>query len=166
MPIRTYEASVASYNEWEASTVYAQDTYVEPVEPNGKCYKATTGGTSGTVEPDWPITVDETENDGTVVWTCENKASSPSAISAELDTEGYGGMGLLEVWVKSDAAATFTVEGSHTGQAGSYRWIEELALPYKSRTDRHKGYLNAYRFVKVSTDDVNTSEIEIVGGET
>lgn len=57
---------------WEANTVYAQNKIRRPTQLNrtGWCYKATTGGTSGSTEPSWPEVIGETVADGTVVWTC------------------------------------------------------------------------------------------------
>ena len=163
--IREYAASVATYSSWQAETEYILGAFVEPSSPNGKCYEATQAGTSGLTEPRWPTHVDETIEDGEVIWTCREKAAAPSALSVEIDTEGHGGMGLLEIWVKSDGDVTYTIEGSHTGEDGDWRWIQELNLPYKARTDRHIGYFNAYRFVKVSTESVQQNEIEVVAGE-
>lgn len=54
---------------WAASTAYALGVYVRPTTPNGHIYKATVAGTSGTVQPTWPLTAGATVTDGTVTWT-------------------------------------------------------------------------------------------------
>ena len=93
-----------------------------------------------------------------------DKSASP--LTVELDTSGRGGLGLLEVWVKDDAEATFTIYGSATGEDGTWRFIDELDVPHKGRTDRHEGFMNAYPFTRVVTDSETMSEIEIIAGET
>lgn len=52
--------------EWAPATVYALDDIVIPRTRDGRVYRATTGGTSGTTEPVWTPT--GTIADGTAVW--------------------------------------------------------------------------------------------------
>jgi hypothetical protein len=54
---------------WTASTVYSVGDIVRPVTANGRSYKCTTGGTSGSSQPTWPTTFHGTVGDGSVVWT-------------------------------------------------------------------------------------------------
>jgi hypothetical protein len=54
---------------WVTGTVYALNALVRPTVANGRYYRATTGGTSGGVQPTWPTTFGNTVNDGSVVWT-------------------------------------------------------------------------------------------------
>ena len=165
MAIRAYTASLATYNSWATLTEYTLTNRVVPMVYNGKCYECTTGGTSGETGPTWDDTLDSTTNDGTVVWTCREYESAPAAVSVELDTAGYGGLPLKEIWVKSDSAdIEFIVYGSHDNVG--WRQIDELTLPTQSESNnRHKGLQNAYRHIRVSTETVATSEIEIVAGE-
>jgi len=93
-----------------------------------------------------------------------DKSESPLTVS--LDTTGKGGLGLLEVWVKDDGEATFTIYGSCTGKDGTWRHIDELDLPHKGKTERHEGFMNAYPFIKVVNNSQTMSEIEIIAGET
>lgn len=56
---------------WQANTVLAQDQYVHPTVPNGYIYKVSVGGSTGTTEPAWPTTVDQTFSDNGVTFTTE-----------------------------------------------------------------------------------------------
>ncbi len=60
---------VAMWGASRAVTAAAPQSIVLPVKTNGHFYKCTTSGTTGTVEPDWPITSNEPlVTDGTAVW--------------------------------------------------------------------------------------------------
>ena len=95
-----------------------------------------------------------------MIWVRES--SNAHTLSGELDITGYGGLQLIEVWISSDVSSVFTVYGSVDGT--SWRRIEDLVLPFENRTDRHRGYHNAYQHIKVSTSTVGNHEIEIVAG--
>jgi hypothetical protein len=65
---------------WIALTIYAgpgatSGDCVRPTTPNGYVYEATIGGTSGAVEPVWPIIIGNTILDGSVTWTCTDPAT-------------------------------------------------------------------------------------------
>ena len=90
---------------------------------------------------------------------------SVSPLTVDLDTAGHGGLALCEIWVKDAGPTTFTVYGSDDGTDGTWRWIAELAVPYRGKDNRHEGYLNAYRFIRVSTPSQTESEIEIIAAE-
>lgn len=167
MSVRAYAKSTISYGTWVASTAYALNDEVVAPTDTYYCYKCTTASgetpTSGSFEPVWPVVVDETVADGDLVWTCKEKEASPSALSAELDTEGQGGYPYKEMWVKSDAnPCEFIVYGSHDGV--NWRQIDEMEVPQGDRDNRHKGLQNAYRFIRVSTETVASNEIEIIAG--
>lgn len=85
-------------------------------------------------------------------------SSTGAAITVDLDTGLYGGRTIVEVWVKSSAAATFTVYGSRNGT--DYRKIEDIILG--GAGEEHRGYQNAYRYIRVSTSAANNNECEIV----
>lgn len=66
-----FQTQLATLSPWAASTVYA--TLAPPIVPspgNGFFYSPTTGGTSGTSQPNFPIVAGATVADNTVVWTC------------------------------------------------------------------------------------------------
>jgi len=165
MAIKVHGKSVATYDGWITITPYLLGDYVEPTNPNGKCYKCTQAGTSGSAEPTWRSEVGATVEDGEVIWTCEDYAEAPNPLAVELDTSDYGGCPYKEIWVKSDSAEVqdFIVYGSFDGV--NWRQIDEITVPHANRDNRHKGIQNAYPFIKVSTAAVQMNEIEIVAGE-
>jgi hypothetical protein len=57
---------------WAASTLYTIGDFISPTVANDKSYECTTGGTSGTVEPTWTLTLGSTNSDGSCTWTCRN----------------------------------------------------------------------------------------------
>ena len=94
---------------------------------------------------------------------CKHDASE-SPLSVEFDTSGYGGLALVEVWVKDVGEATFNVYGKCGCGKGDWRLVDQLTVPYNGKDNRHEGYFNAYRHIKVSTDSTTASEIEIIAG--
>jgi len=46
-------ADYSRYSKWKISTTYAAGNKVLPAGMNGRFYVCTTGGTSGTAEPQW-----------------------------------------------------------------------------------------------------------------
>ncbi len=172
MSIRVYRIATTDHPTWASKTEYTYLDYVIPETPNGKCYECSDPGTSGTNEPSWNSTIDVTTIDGDTVgdppvlvdpvtWTCR-QLLSPNPLEVEIDTEGFGGYSLKDVWVRNEGAE-FIVYGSHDGQ--NWRQIDELNTPQGERDNRHKGLQNAYRHIKVVVYSENESEIEIVAGE-
>jgi len=73
--ICTVASGGAGKSAWAPSIAYALNDGVTAVTPNDLYwYECTTAGTSGTVEPVWPLTVGATVNDGTAIWTCRLQA--------------------------------------------------------------------------------------------
>lgn len=163
MAVRGYGKSVASYTAWQSETEYSLEDYRVPTTDNGMCYECTTGGTSGETEPTWPLDVGQTVNDGTVTWTCRDKAASPAALAVELNADGLGGFSQKDVWVKSDGEATFIIYGSFNGVG--WRYIDELTVPDGERLSNHLSFRTAYPYIAVGTATVASNEIEIVAGE-
>lgn len=54
---------------WVAETEYAVGQIVRPVVANGRSYKCTTAGISGSSEPTWPTTENGSVADGGAAWT-------------------------------------------------------------------------------------------------
>lgn len=85
---------------WQGSSSRATNTVTIPMQtPTGFWYQATTGGTTGSTEPSWPIQLGQTVQDNSVVWTCAGVAapSLPWITRADVDTldtglalQGYG----------------------------------------------------------------------------
>ena len=166
MTVRAYGKSVESYDAWEGATEYSLEDYCVPTTDNGLCYECTTAGTSDSsevpVEPTWPIGVGETVEDGTVVWTCREKAEAPNALSLILGEAGDG-LPNVDIWVKSDESATFYIYGSYNGT--DLRLLDTLSVPVGELTSNHKSFTTGYAYIAVGTSTSATNEIEIVRGE-
>lgn len=158
----TYRKSVASYTAWAALTSYELNDYRVPTVDNDFCYKCTTAGTSAETEPVWVPKVGATVSDGDVVWTCEDKAAAPNALTAELSTKGQGGAPSKDIWMKSDDSVTFLVEVSYTGKDGTWRELDSINVNEKEKL---KQYSTPYPIIRVSTETSADNEIEIVAGE-
>jgi hypothetical protein len=72
-----YQCHRTGVNTWLAISVYGptfndnlyvRNFLVRPVTPNGWFYQCVAGGTTGSSEPAWPITLGATVVDGTVTW--------------------------------------------------------------------------------------------------
>ena len=167
MSIRAFAKTTTNHPTCAASTPYTFLNFIIPATPDGKAYECTTPGVSGLTEPVWNSTVEQTTIDGDAIWTCR-LLLSPNPIVLTLDTEGYGGYPLKEIWVKDPVEDPDTkdciVYGSHDDV--NWRQIDELTLPHSSgRDNRHKGFSNAYRYIKVEADSVEGTEIEIIAGQ-
>jgi len=96
-----------------------------------------------------------------MLWQNEAKSTYNSSVGAALtvtlDTGTYGGRSSIEVWVNSNGAATFTVQGSRDNV--NFRNTDTIVLG--GAGEAHRGYLNAYRYIRVTTVAVNNNEIEI-----
>lgn len=86
-------------------------------------------------------------------------SSVGAPLSVTLDTGEYGGRTNVEVWVKtSGSSVDFTVSGSDDGV--KYRLTDTITL--SAPGEDHRGYGNAYRYVRVETTAIANNEIEIV----
>lgn len=85
-------------------------------------------------------------------------SSTAAGLTVTLDTGPYGGRLQVEVFVGSSAAATFTVAGSRNNS--DFRTVDTITLTASGNA--HRGYFNAYRYIRVSTAAANNNEIEIV----
>lgn len=89
------------------------------------------------------------------------RKSESAALANDLDF-GDSPATKVEVWVKSSAAATFTIYGSADADDAT-RWREIDQIVLTGAGEDHRGFENAYRHVRVSTATANDNEIEIVG---
>ena len=85
--------------------------------------------------------------------------STGAALTVDLDSGLYGGRLYVEVWVKSSAAATFTVKASRDGT----NWRDMDTITLSGAGEEHKGYSNAAKYIRVITTAANDNEIEIWG---
>jgi hypothetical protein len=89
--ILEFEFARALEYKWKPGRVYSLNAFVRPTVLNGFEYQATTAGQSGSREPRWPTTVDETVSDGSVVWTAVAFADNASdSISTQTVTSDAG----------------------------------------------------------------------------
>jgi hypothetical protein len=88
------------------------------------------------------------------------QTSTAAGLTTTLDTGLYGGRTNVEITVNSNAApTTFTVSGS----ADNVNWTQVDTIQVTTaNTAVHKGYGNAYRYIKVATAAANNNTIEIV----
>jgi prepilin-type N-terminal cleavage/methylation domain-containing protein len=109
--VENMTADFLNYPYWEKNTSYPANTIIigslleGNKKRNGYFYKATTGGTSGTSEPVWPMpapsdTTPATVTDGTVVWTeCGaevlNALKTKIGSSATVGPQTYGTYGVV-----------------------------------------------------------------------
>lgn len=78
---------IPDLDTWQDLTLYSVDDRVVPTVPNGFYYKATSGGTSGNTEPDWPASGSVV--DGSVTW--EVIGTSPADFAYEVTSAGTSG---------------------------------------------------------------------------
>jgi hypothetical protein len=88
-PPETLYVGLHKASVWLANHAYSSGDFVVPTVNNGRCYKCTTGGTSGGTEPTWGTTDGGTTNDGTAVFTEQSTAFNGGTFPAELDNTGY-----------------------------------------------------------------------------
>ena len=87
-------------------------------------------------------------------------SSEAETLSVILDTLGVTAQ-IIEVWVKSNGAATFNIYGSQDGV--TYRLCDtNNKIELTKAGQDHDIFYNAYRFIKVVTTAENDNEIEIV----
>lgn len=84
-------------------------------------------------------------------------SSTAAPLTVDLDTGPYGGRTVVEIWVKSNGAATFNVYGSRNGV--DWRLVDTITLT--AAGEAHRGYQNSARYIRVSTNAANDNMIEI-----
>lgn len=82
------------WNNRRGAGIYRLNDVVRPTPPNrtGYEYKAVQAGQVGTVEPDWPTTLGEQVNDGSVIWECQaisNDSLMKTITVAVWDGDGF-----------------------------------------------------------------------------
>lgn len=74
-----YYAKITDNKFKGGPTVFPTVSTVKPTIANGFYYTCTTGGTSGAVEPTWPVVNGNTVVDGTITWTAQTSDSTTTA---------------------------------------------------------------------------------------
>lgn len=97
----TLYVGLLTASQWTASTAYSAGAYVIPTTFNsisgeqGKIFKCTTAGTSGTTQPTWPTGEGATVTDNTVTWTEVSLLFQAGTFTgAEVATGGYARVGV------------------------------------------------------------------------
>jgi len=109
---------VASAGQSPRSTVVALNAYTVPATLNGRLYKCTTAGTTGSGEPTWPTTAGGTVVDGGVTWTEQTTALYGGTIP-EGSATGYARVSYastLANWSGTQGAGTTVASTGATGQ--------------------------------------------------
>lgn len=91
--------------------------------------------------------------------TKAHSSSIGAPLSVVLDTIGVIAQ-IVEVWVKSNGAATFRVYNSQDGI--TYRESVSNEIELTASGEDYGIFYNAYRFIRVATAAANDNEIEIV----
>ena len=174
MAIRAYGLSTTNHPAWSSKKTYNLLSFVIPTVPNGFSYEVVVGGVSGTNQPVWPTVIGQSVQDGDplqtnpVTWTCR-ALIAPNPLVVVADAHAAGGYPQKDIWVRSarpfaSGKDTFFVYGSFDGE--NWRQIDEMEAPQNAnKSDRHKGFDNAYPYTKVSVASAYACEIEIVAGE-
>ncbi|OFV99015.1 MAG: hypothetical protein A3H28_07995 [Acidobacteria bacterium RIFCSPLOWO2_02_FULL_61_28] len=68
MASELYVDEPTAIDTWQANHAYALQKLVQPTTPNGRYYRVTVAGTSGSTQPTWPTTDGGTVSDGSVTW--------------------------------------------------------------------------------------------------
>lgn len=109
---------VASAGQSPRSTAVTSGLYTVPATLNGRLYKCTTAGTTGSGEPTWPTTAGGTVTDGTAVWTEQTPALYGGTIP-EGSATGYARQSIassLTAWSGTQGAGTTAASSGSSGQ--------------------------------------------------
>ncbi|MGA7781159.1 MAG: hypothetical protein WCA85_26100 [Paraburkholderia sp.] len=109
---------VASAGQSPRSTAVTSGQYTVPATLNGRLYKCTTAGTTGSGEPTWPTAAGGTVTDGTAVWTEQTTALYGGTIP-EGSATGYARVAVtssLANWSGTQGAGTTVASSGSSGQ--------------------------------------------------
>jgi len=89
---------------------------------------------------------------------CAYSTSTAAALAVTLALHvSERGRSRVEVGVRSSSSGDFYVEGSHDNA----RWWPVDTITVAANVDEHRGYLNAFPYIRVRTDLVADNEIVI-----
>lgn len=117
-----------SMRVWRPSTVYSTSDYILPTEAkrNGKFYKCTTAGTSGTTEPTWPAS--GTVADGTCVHTFQAATSTSGNLVEKIMQSILNDNGLSSVVLYTPTASTWAIKQYLQKRESVFEALNSLAM--------------------------------------
>lgn len=115
----------ATISDWAPTTPYVLGDIVKPTKDNAFRYKCTVAGTSAATEPSpWTETPGDTESDGTVTWTVEDK----NQFYVDTAVHGADGIALFSPSVEATdevtapGACTDNDDGNPGNPDGTYKY--------------------------------------------
>jgi hypothetical protein len=118
-PANLYFGLILGKGAWAATTAYSVGDLVIPTVGNGRIYRCTTAGTSGSSQPTWPTTRGGTVSDGGAVWT-EASNTIEAGTFSEPNSGGYARVQLtasLAAWAGTQGAGTTVASSGTAGQS-------------------------------------------------
>lgn len=131
---------VPAIPSWSASTVYDQNSIVQPDTSNGHYYTAIQGGASAASEPSFPTGTGQTVTDGNIIWKesgLVNSTAPPPAGAAHLAVYA----GALFAWNTSPVNTSNGLDGpcslrmSDVNNLGSWNPINQAFLDKDDGTE-------------------------------
>lgn len=120
---------------WQPGDPISLAEYRRPTAPNGFEYECTNAGQTHSEEPNWPQTIAETVDDGSVEWTCRDFDANGSdtiasiAISADtgitVDASGFDNYGVTMTLSGGSIGSSYDITVDSTTAAGE---IESATL--------------------------------------
>lgn len=100
---------------WRPGYEYGLGEYVRPLTPNGFEYTVSNAGQSDNIEPKWPIVIDDSVVDGSVVWDAKDFGTSATDTlsTGPVTTDGTGTVGTPTV-EDTDVFCLFTATAKGT----------------------------------------------------
>lgn len=127
-PANLYVALIRAtlgYSSSNRSTAVSVGATIVPATPNGRLYRCSTAGTTGSGEPTWPTTDGGTVTDGTAVWTemtPDLKAFNSNVTAAEVSGGNYSRGSIacsLAAWSGTQGAGTTAASNGTTQQSSN-----------------------------------------------
>lgn len=103
------------------STAVTSGQTTVPATSNGRMYRCSTAGTTGSGEPTWPTTSGGTVTDGTAVWTemsTDFEANNSFVTGVEIATGSYARVSVtaaLTAWAGTQSAGSTAVSSGTSG---------------------------------------------------
>jgi len=99
---------VVAYPTWTATTAYLVGDQIQPATPNGYSYTCTQQGVSGSTAPTFPLGLNSTVQDGTVIW---QNSGVTSVIAPRGGAYGIVHEGALWLWNTQPAQTSDNLDG-------------------------------------------------------